>query len=145
MPSRPARICACGHRVPSGQRCACQQARERDRPSARQRGYDTGFEKAAKAFLAEPGHERCECGKPAVLVRHRISIRKRPDLRMDRSNWLPGCRSCNARDARADQRDPGVVADFGPGGRDRSGQQRGKISNPASFFAAEPDSGGKAR
>ena len=105
MPVRPARICSCGKRVASGVRCACQQARERERPTARQRGYDTSFQKEASEFLK--AHPTCTCGKPAVLVRHKVSIHLRPDLRMDRSNWLPGCRSCNAKDMHRERQETG--------------------------------------
>ena len=105
MAVRPARICSCGKRVPSGMRCTCQQARERERPTARQRGYDTEFQHAAAEYLK--AHPTCTCGKPAVLVRHKISIRLRPDLRMDRSNWLPGCRSCNAKDTHRERQETG--------------------------------------
>lgn len=66
------------------------------RPSARQRGYDHEWEVAARQFLRV--NPVCTCGAPAVLVRHKVSIRQRPDLRMDRTNWLPGCRRCNALD-----------------------------------------------
>jgi len=105
MAVRPARICSCGKRVASGVRCTCQQARERERPSARQRGYDTEFQHAAAEYLK--AHPTCTCGKPAVLVRHKVSIRLRPDLRMDQSNWLPGCRSCNAKDIHRERQETG--------------------------------------
>lgn len=100
MPNRAPRICGCGRVVPSGVRCPCAAGRKADtdkrRPSARRRGYDTEWQREAAAFLnANP---RCTCGAPAVLVRHRISIARRPDLRLVKSNWLPGCRRCNARD-----------------------------------------------
>lgn len=107
MPMRPPRVCACGKRVASGVRCACQRAREQERPSARQRGYDTAWQKAAAAFLALPGNHRCSCGRPATLVRHVVSIRKRPELRMQRANWRPGCARCNAVDAARDRREAG--------------------------------------
>lgn len=53
-----------------------------------------------------PGNDRCECGAPATLVRHVVSIRRHPELRMVRSNWRPGCRRCNARDYIREQRRP---------------------------------------
>jgi 5-methylcytosine-specific restriction endonuclease McrA len=80
-------------------------AREALRPSARERGYDTEYQEAAADFLKS--HRLCTCGEPAVLVRHRISISLRPDLRMDRSNWLPGCASCNAKDVHREKRGAG--------------------------------------
>ncbi|MCO5131205.1 MAG: endonuclease [Xanthobacteraceae bacterium] len=109
MPTRAPRVCSCGRIVAYGVQCSCQvrQKAEADkrRPSARQRGYDTAFQREASAFLKD--HPTCTCGAPAVLVRHRISIRARPDLRMAKSNWLPGCRRCNARDVVAERRAAG--------------------------------------
>lgn len=73
---------------------------DRTRPNASQRGYDGTFERAARAFLARPENRRCaRCGADAQVVMHRLSIRKRPDLRMEQTNWEPGCKRCNAIDA----------------------------------------------
>ena len=106
-----------------GQRCHHAAERDRQRPTARQRGYDSEYQAAAAEYLEV--HPRCECGAPAVLVRHIISIRRRPDLRMDRRNWKPGCRSCNAKDAARDRReDRGDLGTLNDRGRDRSGQPR---------------------
>lgn len=113
MVSYPPRLCSCGNVVAHGVRCICQLAGDRarkkrhdaKRPSARQRGYDRHWQLAASAFLAEPMNAFCECGAKAVLVRHKISIRKRPELKMERANWLPGCQRCNAIDA-ARERQP---------------------------------------
>lgn len=104
---KPPRLCtACGkvHHVD----IRCDKQREQDRlrkarhdtmrASATERGYDAEWRRLSKLFLARPENAYCTCGKPATLVRHRISIRKRPDLRLDRRNWLPGCARCNARD-----------------------------------------------
>ena len=104
--SRPPYICTCGRTVAYGIRCACKLPQDRARkarhdarrPNSSQRGYSRAWEEAARAFLQIPGNDRCECGAPATLVRHVISIRKHPELKMVRSNWRPGCRRCNARD-----------------------------------------------
>ena len=92
----------CGARLPVGVRCGCAKRRDKERdrarPSASQRGYDREWQVAAKAYLSEPGNQTCSCGAPATVVMHRISIRERPDLRMDRNNWRPGCTRCNVRD-----------------------------------------------
>ncbi|WP_404404895.1 endonuclease [Pelagibacterium halotolerans] len=77
---------------------------DRKRPNSSQRGYDGAFEREAKAFLAQPENQWCACGAPATVVMHVISIRKRPDLRMTKSNWRPGCKRCNAIDAVAERR-----------------------------------------
>ncbi len=107
MSRRPPHACACGVKIiPYGERCPCQikAARERGarhnarRENSSRRGYDHAWERAARAFLKLPGNERCECGAPATLVRHIVSIRRHPELKMVRANWRPGCRRCNARD-----------------------------------------------
>lgn len=102
MPSRPPKVCSCGKTVPANVVCLCVQRRKAEsdkrRPSASQRGYDHEWQKVSSAYLAEPANQYCECGALATLVRHIVSIRQRPDLRMVRSNWKPGCRRCNARD-----------------------------------------------
>ncbi|CZT34619.1 hypothetical protein GA0004734_00016360 [Rhizobium sp. 9140] len=111
MPSRAPSICACGKAVPPGVTCACRAraAAERKarhdlrRPSSRDRGYDATWTREAKAFLARPENEFCSCGSPATLVRHVLSIRRAPHLRMNKSNWLAGCARCNARDAAREQ------------------------------------------
>lgn len=113
MPARVPKVCGlCGGVHQNGERCAQAVARDRERkaradqhrPNARGRGYDREWEEASKAFLAELGNQLCACGARAVLVRHVISIRKRPDLRMVRSNWRPGCQQCNAQDAARERR-----------------------------------------
>jgi 5-methylcytosine-specific restriction endonuclease McrA len=102
MPTKAPRVCSCGKIVPANVVCLCIQRRKAEadkrRPSASQRGYDSEWQKAASAYLAEPANHYCECGAPATLVRHIVSIRQRPDLRMVRSNWKPGCRRCNTLD-----------------------------------------------
>lgn len=125
MPFRAPSIRGCGCILRSGETCQHQRARkaeaDKHRPSARQRGYDTSFQRAAFAFLKD--HRFCTCGAPAVLVRHRVSIRQRPDLRMDRSNWLPGCRRCNAQDVQRERREGrGVSQNFSGGAWDRWGR-----------------------
>lgn len=129
MPSRAPRVCGlCNAVHPPGQRCPISLQRERERkaradaqrPSASARGYDREWTREAAAYLRL--NPVCTCGAPAVLVRHRISIRLRPDLRMDKSNWLPGCRKCNAADLRREQR-------ASPGGQkvsDARGYRRGE-------------------
>lgn len=113
MSARPPHLCSCGKIVPGGARCACQLAADharkarfdRKRPNARKRGYTREWEEAAKAFLAEPRNRWCaRCGQPATVVMHIVSIRQRPDLRMVRSNWRPGCHRCNAIEAAQERR-----------------------------------------
>jgi 5-methylcytosine-specific restriction protein A len=105
MPIRAPSLRSCGCIVRSGALCqhaaARRAANDQNRPSARVRGYDTEYERAAAEFLQN--RRTCACGRPATVVMHVISIRKRPDLRLDRTNWLPGCKSCNAKDAHRDR------------------------------------------
>lgn len=131
MPNRPPRIApCCGRIVPAGERCACQQTKDRiakaqadkRRPSARQRGYDHAYQVMAAEFLRR--HPVCTCGAPATVVRHKVSIAKRPDLRMDQTNWLPGCRSCNAKDYHRERREAG-------GGRELSSNGVGPSGGPS--------------
>lgn len=113
MPVRAPRICSCGKVVPSGAICPCQAKRaaerkarfDKTRPNSSQRGYDGNWQREAKAFLARPENARCaRCGAPAAVVMHIKSIRSRPDLRMDKANWRPGCQRCNAIEAAIEKR-----------------------------------------
>lgn len=112
MPYSAPSIRSCGCVVPYGARCdhmqaadAARKARfDRKRPNSSQRGYDREWEREAKAFLALPEHQRCECGAKATLVRHKRSIRIAPHLRMEWANWKPGCQRCNALDAAKERR-----------------------------------------
>ncbi|MDP9559763.1 UNVERIFIED_ORG: 5-methylcytosine-specific restriction endonuclease McrA [Rhizobium nepotum] len=113
MPSRAPSVCGhCGRAHAPGESCAAmaRMARERKarfdqkRPHARARGYDREWEREAKAYLSRPENQFCQCGAKAVVVRHIKSIRLRPELRMDQSNWRPGCQRCNALDAAEERR-----------------------------------------
>lgn len=116
MPSSAPRVCGhCGGVHPHGERCSIAVARHRERsarhdtkrPGARKRGYDAEWQREAKAFLARPENKHCSCGAPATVVRHKISIRRAPHMRMNRSNWQPGCHRCNAIDAARERRAEG--------------------------------------
>jgi 5-methylcytosine-specific restriction endonuclease McrA len=107
MPFKAPRICACGRSVPWDVQCACQRQRDRERnaryeakrPSARQRGYDSKWQREAKAFLAIPANRYCACGcgRIADCVDHKIPHRGDRRLFWDRSNWQPMASSpCHA-------------------------------------------------
>lgn len=146
MPARAPRIApCCGRRVPAGQRCECQKARERERkaaadrnrPSARARGYDKDWEKQRKAFLAV--HRFCGCGARAVVVDHVQPHKGDAKLFGDQRNWQPMCKPCHSRKT---AREDGGFGNPTGGGQNVStravgpgwGPSRGISSNSPTFF-----------
>lgn len=102
MPIRAPRICSpCGLRVASGELCPCERRRKAShdaaRPSARERGYDSKWDKARADYLAQPENRLCGrgCGRPATLVHHKIPHRGDKKLFWHRSNWMPACQPCH--------------------------------------------------
>lgn len=104
MPYAAPRHCNCGRIVPAGERCACQKASDRarkarhdlNRPSARERGYTSEWQKARAAFLA--AHPDCAmCTAPATTVDHIIAHKGDDRLFWDRSNWQSLCTRCHSR------------------------------------------------
>lgn len=103
MPIRAPRICGCGHHVPSGTQCECQRRREaerkarhdRNRPSARERGYDTKWQKVRSVFLK--ANPRCgRCGAPSTVVDHIMPHRGNMRLFWSRANWQALCGTCHS-------------------------------------------------
>lgn len=100
--SRPPHLCTCGRIIPHGVRCECQRqaTRERNtrhdarRPSARQRGYDSKWQRERAAYLHVYSHCR-KCGNPATTVDHIIPHRGDRALFWNRSNWQPLCTRCH--------------------------------------------------
>ncbi|MEP3674372.1 HNH endonuclease [Sulfitobacter sp.] len=102
---RPPHICTrCNATVPHGALCACQQAAKRERnrrhdrkrPTAAQRGYNSAWRTASKAFLKI--NDRCAwsgCSKPSTVVDHVIPHRGNDKLFWDKSNWQPLCTRCH--------------------------------------------------
>lgn len=92
-------VCICGKTVAAGIICECRRASkaayDRQRPTARQRGYDSKWERAAKQFLAQPRNRLCACGcgRVADMVDHVIPHRGDMKLFWDQSNWQPMARS----------------------------------------------------
>jgi 5-methylcytosine-specific restriction protein A len=70
---------------------------ERDRGSARQRGYTAAWDVASKAFRADPDHVLClGCNavkrvEIATVTDHIVPHRGDMDLFWDRSNWQGAC------------------------------------------------------
>ena len=74
------------------------------RPNAHDRGYDADWQRARAAYLAE--HPMCchpGCTEPASDVDHIESIRDRPDLRLEPSNFRSLCRSHHSARTARDQ------------------------------------------
>ncbi|MET3578213.1 5-methylcytosine-specific restriction endonuclease McrA [Mesorhizobium robiniae] len=103
MPILPPRICSCGKVVASGERCACQIVRDRERrarfdrtrPNARQRGYTREWEKARANFIAL--HPTCRyCPAPATVVDHVKAHKGNMTLFWNKANWQPLCTPCHS-------------------------------------------------
>lgn len=97
MPYRAPSIRICGCVLSSGQSCEHSIARDRERkarfdalrPSARQRGYTSKWEKESKAFLSLSQNQRCACGcgRAADMIDHITPHRGDQRLFWDRRNW----------------------------------------------------------
>jgi 5-methylcytosine-specific restriction endonuclease McrA len=100
--TRPPHLCPCGFTVPHGALCNCQQKAERERkarhdqnrPTARERGYDSRWERERVLFLALYPYCR-KCGNPATTVDHIFPHRGDRALFWNRSNWQPLCTRCH--------------------------------------------------
>lgn len=102
MPAAPPR-----HRV-AGPVAQPRQQYDQWRGSAASRGYDRRWQKCRRAFLA--AYPLClfcyEQGRltPANEVDHILTIKERPDLRLDWSNLRPLCKPCHSARTARDQR-----------------------------------------
>ncbi|RAH99858.1 HNH endonuclease [Acuticoccus sediminis] len=100
MPYAAPRHCPAGHPPFTGPSCPQCTARrnanaEARRPSSRARGYDSTWDKARAAFLAE--HPRCvRCGAAATVVDHVVAHRGDQSLFWRRSNWQAMCGHCHS-------------------------------------------------
>ena len=65
------------------------------RPSAAKRGYDRDWQRLRLLVLRE--QPTCACGAKATDVDHLVSIQRRPELRLVRSNLRAMCKRCHAR------------------------------------------------
>lgn len=102
MAMRAPRICACGHVVASGVKCACQVKRDAERkarfdekrPCASVRGYDSKWTQARAGYLAK--HTKCvRCGAPSTVVNHKTPHKGDKKLFWDRNNWEAVCSPCH--------------------------------------------------
>lgn len=102
MPYKAPRICGCGHRVASGEHCACERKRKAEhdqrRMPARERGYDSKWDRERATYLKQhPTCDRPGCGAPASVVDHVVPHRGDQHLFWSRSNWQSLCTSCHVR------------------------------------------------
>lgn len=100
MPVRAPRICGCGYRIASGERCPCERRRKAEadarRPTARERGYDSKWDTERAAYLK--AHPKCvRCPAPAAVVDHIVPHKGDRKLFWSRSNWQPLCGACHNR------------------------------------------------
>ncbi len=71
---------------------------EKKRGSSRERGYDSAWQKASKAYLKK--HRTCVyCGNPAECVDHIVAHKGDKNLFWLSSNWAASCIKCNSRKA----------------------------------------------
>jgi 5-methylcytosine-specific restriction protein A len=87
------------HRPPGWQPPkARQQALDQRRGTSSQRGYDAAWRRFRARYLAaNPYCCTPSCRRAATEVDHVLSIRERPDLRLDPSNCRPFCKPCHSR------------------------------------------------
>ena len=102
MPYSAPSLRACGCVVASGSKCKHGLARDRERkaafdqqrPSARERGYDTKFQSARDGFLKR--NPLCaRCSAPATVLHHVIPHRGDRAVFWDRNNWAAVCKPCH--------------------------------------------------
>lgn len=102
MPIKAPRLCPCGYRIPSGERCACEARADKERkarfdakrPTSSQRGYTGAWDKAKAAFLEVNPWCRI-CGGAANTVDHKQAHKGDKALFWDRNNWQPLCGPCH--------------------------------------------------
>ncbi len=113
MLDKPPRLCGlCGTVHPTSILCRAQADQQRARkarhdhrrPSARDRGYDSRWDRERIAFLRlNPTCRRC--GAPATTVDHIVPHRGDYSAFWNRSNWQPLCARChNSHKQREDRR-----------------------------------------
>jgi 5-methylcytosine-specific restriction protein A len=95
------RICPqCGRLVDKGTFCPCRLAQRKkadaERGTSAERGYDADWRALRKLFIA--ANPMCVlCGAPAKHVDHVLTIKQRPDLRLDPKNLRSLCHPCHSR------------------------------------------------
>ncbi len=99
MPIKPLTFCSapgCSVRVPRGRCPRHARAADRRRGTAHERGYDSRWQQARRAYLTE--YPFCvDCGRPASVVDHNQPHRGDPALFWVESNWRARCATCHNR------------------------------------------------
>ena len=138
---RAPRICSCGLKVAHGAVCICRQRRkaeaDRARPGARQRGYDSRWDKARRTFLRANPWCAC-CGNRATHVDHIVAHGGDQRLFWNKDNWQPLCQACHSRKTAARDGGFGNLAETVPR-RNRFADARGWSQN---FGQGGPDRAG---
>jgi len=100
MPQRPSIHRPAGW-APWAQRNAAHIREKRQRDN---KTYDGTWRKLRAQFIAHnPGCCQPGCDKPATDVEHKISVRERPDLRLEWSNLRAFCHSHHSARTARDQ------------------------------------------
>ncbi|WP_347342736.1 HNH endonuclease signature motif containing protein [Shinella zoogloeoides] len=75
------------------------------RPTARERGYDSKWDKERAVYLK--AYPNCAmCGRPAALVDHKTPHKGDKRLFWSRSNWQPLCTPCHSSRKQSEERRP---------------------------------------
>ena len=102
--SRAPHLCTCGKIVCHSVKCTCQiistRARNKrhdaQRPSPRDRGYDSKWREARAAYLI--AHPYCvNCNSTANTVDHIIPHKGDKTIFWDKQNWQSLCTTCHNR------------------------------------------------
>lgn len=113
MPRSAPSIRFCGCIVATGDHCEhiAQRDRKRkarfdqQRPSARQRGYDSKWDKERASYLA--AHPHCVmCSAPANVLDHKTPHKGDKKLFWSRSNWQSLCTACHSGRKQSQERRP---------------------------------------
>src|SRR5262245_4893953 len=93
MPTRPPLFVPPGHHPPYRDEHERKRAYDKTRPGGRQRGYDETWARLRNCLVevwpvcSVPG-----CSAATAEIDHVVSVRERPDLRLEIRNLRPMCR-----------------------------------------------------
>lgn len=97
------RLCACGARVPGGQRCRrCRQAADRARPADHYPFYGSAAWRRLRADVLREEPQCRRCGRASVEADHILPRRRWPALALVRENVQGLCRVCHGQKTRGE-------------------------------------------